>query len=103
MRLLSPFPNTFRVILQVLPREVEVCLGPLGMNVVLQHRLAEAGGLPEANVAWYRDSVDEAPEMSSNILRDLSGEERAIVVHREQDSLHLEARVVGRPYPLHRV
>src|ERR1043166_7777837 len=57
-RALSPLPSAFRFMFHQFRGQLEVGNGPARPDVVTDDRLAEAGGLGQANVARDAGSVD---------------------------------------------
>src|SRR5690606_21653963 len=76
-----------------LPRKGEVALRTDGLDVVQHDRLAETRRLGQPYVAWDGGPVDAVAEVLLRLVRDLAREVEALVVHRQQHTVDLQARI----------
>src|SRR5690606_3952274 len=76
-----------------LPREREVALRADRDRVVDDDRLSKARRFREADVTRDRRSEHFVPEILFRLLRDLARQVEPLVVHGEEDTFDLEARV----------
>src|ERR1035441_8111254 len=94
-RALRPLPSALRgfsvlFMVEDLFGQPDIAFGALGAGVVSKNGFAETGRLGQANAAGDDGGEDLVFEELSEIGRDLAGEVRAIVVHGEEYTLHLQ-------------
>ena len=85
---------------QQLPRERQVRLRALRLDVVGEHGLAEGRRLGEPDVARNHGFEHPVSEMLADVVDDLSSEVSPLVEHRQDDAFEASSRVEGVAHPL---
>src|SRR6185437_4803267 len=90
---LSPLPNAFLVIGDDLLCELNIAFSAFTTNVVEYYRLSVAWGFCQTDIPGNHRSENLGAEEAAKIGRDLFRQRRAVVVHRQQDSLDSQRRI----------
>src|SRR5690349_9686477 len=93
----SPRPRAFLCAMNDLLREANVAFCAFRLNVIEQDRLAVAGSFAKPDVARNNGRKELRSKEFFQVLHDLIGEVRALVIHGQEHTLDLELRIFQPP------
>src|SRR5215470_16093549 len=89
----SPRPKAFLGIGNNLLAELRVGLGPLAMYIVENDRLTETRCFCQPHVSRNNGLEDLSSKETAQVRRYLARERRALIEHRQENTLDLQARI----------
>jgi hypothetical protein len=75
--------------------EFKIAYGSFAFRIVKENGLAEAWGFGKADIPGYYGGKDLIAEEVLQIVADLVGEVRPVIVHGQENSLNRQAGIVG--------
>src|SRR5579859_2520881 len=93
----SPRPNAFLGIADDLLGELGVTLCALAVDIIENNRLTETWCFRKPDVPRNHALEYLRTKEAAQVSRDLAGERRSFVVHREENALNFQRRIEGSP------